>query len=135
MKWFVPYKRQVISLVRLIAPKERDALIKSVIRQSINEEIDQAIEARKNRCFRCIHVRYFDDEGAPHTHLPVRKGPARVIGCEITSAPSKIQCKGFVENPAATRIEEYLMDMAFFYEVKEMFDRFEEIWEDYFSSP
>ena len=124
-------KRQVISLVRLIAPKERNALIKRVIRQSVDEEIDRAIEARKNRCFRCIHVRYFDDEGAPHVHLPIKKGPARVIGCEITSTPSKIQCKGFIESPAATSLEGYLMDISFFYEVKEMFDRFEEIWKDY----
>lgn len=124
-------KRQVIPLVRWMAPKERNVLIKKVIRQSVDEEIDRAIVARKNRCFRCIHLRYFDEEGAPQVNLPIKKGPARVIGCEITSISSKIQCKGFMESPTATSLEDYLMDMAFFYEVKEMFDRFEEIWDEY----
>ncbi len=40
-------KRQVMALVRLMPPKERDALIKRLIRQSVDEEIDQAIQVRK----------------------------------------------------------------------------------------
>lgn len=124
-------KRQVMELVRWIPPKERNVLIKKVVRQSIDEEIDQAIGARQNKCFRCIHVRYFDAEGFPHVKFPIQKGPARVMGCEIASRSSKAPCKEFVESPTATSLGEYLMDMAFFYEVKEMFDQFEEIWTDY----
>jgi len=33
----------------------------------------------------------------------------------------------------ANSIEDYLSEIAFFYEVKEMFYRFKEIWEDYFT--
>ncbi len=124
-------KREIISLVRWMAPKERNALIKRVIRQSVDEEIDQAIKVRKNKCLRCMHVRYVDEGGTPHIDLPIRKGRAWMIGCEITPAPSKIQCKGFIESSVATSLEDYLMDMAFLYEIKEMFDRFEEIWKDY----
>ena len=126
-------KRQVILLVRWMEPKERNALITRLVRRSVDEEIDRAIKARRNRCLRCIHVRYFDEEGAPHVNLPVRKGRARMIGCEITSNLSKIQCKGFIESPAATSLGAYILDMTLFYEVKEMFDQFEEIWEGYFT--
>ena len=126
-------KKHIISLVRWMEPKERNALIKRVIRQSVDEEIDRAIKTRRNRCLRCIHIRFFDEEGAPHVALPIRKGRARVIGCKITSNLSKIQCKGFMESPAATSFETYLQDMTLFYEVKEMFDQFEGIWEDYFT--
>jgi hypothetical protein len=119
-------KRQVIDLVRFMPTKERNALIKRLIRQSVDEEIDRSIQVRKNRCLRCIHVRYFDEAGSPHVNLPIGTGRARVIGCEVTS---KVQCRSFSENAMATPIEEYLSEIAFFYEVKEMFDQFEEIWD------
>ena len=120
-------KRQVIALVRLIPPKERNALIKRLIRQSVDEEIDQAIQVRKPRCFRCIHIRYFDDVGSSHIRLPFGRGQARVIGCEIT--PTGIQCQNFTESRSAISIEDYLSEMALLYEAREMFEEFDEIWD------
>ena len=122
-------KRQIFDLVRFMPIKERNALIKRLIRKSVDEEIDRAIEVRKTRCFRCIHVRYFDESGSSHVNLPIRTRRAQVIGCEVTS---EVQCQRFTESPMATSIEDYLSEIAFFYEVKEMFYRFNEIWEDYF---
>jgi hypothetical protein len=119
-------KRQVIDLVRFMPTQERNALIKRLIRQSVDGEIDRSIQVRKNRCLRCIHVRYLDEAGSPHVNLPFRTRRARIIGCEVTS---KVQCRSFSENATATPIEEYLSEIAFFYEVKEMFDRFNEIWD------
>jgi len=124
-------KRKVIALVRLMPPKEREALIKRLIRQSVDEEIDQAIRVRKKRCFRCIHVRYFDEAGLPHSTLPVGEERVQVIGCEVISSPSGIECRNFAETPLAASIDDYLDEMSVFYEVKDMFDDIERIWEDY----
>jgi hypothetical protein len=124
-------KRQVIALVRLMRPRERETLIKRLIRQSVDEEIDQAIRVRQKRCFRCTHVRYFDEAGAPHVTFPIGEERARVIGCEMISSPSGVECRTFIESPLAVSIEDYLDEMSIFYEVRQMFDQFEEIWEDY----
>ena len=124
-------KREVIALVRLMRPRERETLIKRLIRQSVDEEIDQAIRVRQKRCFRCVHVRYFDEAGAPHSTFPIGEERARVIGCEMISSPSGVECRSFVESSLAISIGEYLDEMNIFYEVKEMFHQFEKIWEDY----
>jgi hypothetical protein len=126
-------KRRVSALVRLMRPKERETLIKKLIRQSIDEEIDHAIRVRQKRCFRCTHVRYFDETGAPHAAFPIREERARVIGCEMISSPSGVECRSFVESSLAISTGDYLDEMSIFYEVKEMFDQFEKIWEDYFT--
>jgi len=124
-------KRQVNDLVRLMRPGERETLIKRLIRQSVDEEIDQAIRVRQKRCFRCTHVRYFDEAGSPHSTFPVGKERARVVGCEMVSSPSGVECRSFTESSLAISIGDYLDEMGIFYDVKEMFDQFERIWEDY----
>jgi len=124
-------KREVISLIRLIPLKERDALIKRLIRQSIDEEIDQGVQVRKNRCFRCIHVRYFDDKGASHVNLPTGISHAESFVCDEVPASDE-RCRRFVETARATPLEGYLNEMTLLYELREMFERFEEIWKDYF---
>ncbi len=124
-------KRQVIAVVRWMPEREREVLLKRFIRQSVDEEIDQAIRLRQKKCFRCIHVRYFDEEGAPHTTLPAGDEKARVVGCEIVSSPFGEECRRFVESSLATSLEDYLDEMSILYEVKEMFEGFERIWEDY----
>jgi hypothetical protein len=124
-------KRRVIGLVRLLPSKERNTFVKRLIRQSLDEEVDLAFKVRKNRCFRCVHVRYFDDEGTAHLSLPVRIGRAQIIGCEMVSTPSGVRCQEFIESSTATSVEDFFGEITFFYEVKEMFDQFDEIWEEY----
>jgi hypothetical protein len=124
-------KRRVTALVRLMRPKERDALIKKLIRQSVDEEIDQAIRVRQKRCFRCTHVRYFDEAGAPHVTFPIGGERARVIGCEMISSPSGVECQTFMESSLAISIGDYLDEVSVLYEVRQMFDQFEKIWKDY----
>jgi len=126
-------KREIISLIRLIPSKEREALIKRLIRQSIDEEIDQGVQVRKNRCFRCVHVRYFDDKGASHMDLPSGIRQAQAFGCDEVRTASEDRCRRFVETARATPLEDYLSEMALLYELREMFERFEEIWKDYLS--
>jgi hypothetical protein len=120
-------KNQVMTLVRFMPSKERNVLIKRLVRQSVDEEIDQTIHVRKTRCFRCLHVRYFDEAGSSHVNLPFGMERAHVIGCEIT--PAGIQCKNFTESSMAFSAEDYLNEMALLYEVKEMFEEVDEIWD------
>jgi hypothetical protein len=49
----------------------------------------------------------------------------------MISSPSGVECRSFAESSLATSIGDYLDEMSIFYEVKEMFDQFEKIWEDY----
>jgi len=124
-------KRRVTALVRLMRPKEREALIKRLIRQSVDEEIDQAIKMRQKRCFRCTHVRYFDEAGALHAAFPIGEERARVIGCEMISSPSGVECRTFTESSLAISIGDYLDEVSVLYEVRQTFDQFKKIWEDY----
>lgn len=125
-------KREIISLVRLMPSKERNVFIKRLIRQSIDEEIDQGVQVRKNKCFRCIHVRYFDEEGSPYVNLPIGIRQVQIMGCDEIRTASKGRCRRFVERARATSLEDYLSEMALFYELREMFKRFKEIWKEYF---
>ena len=124
-------KRHVISLVRLMPPKEGNTLIKRFIRQSIDEEIDQGIQVRKNKCIRCVHGRFYDELGTPHMNLPIGIIRVQTIGCDKLQPSLRKRCRRFVEMTRATSLEDYLGEMALLYELREMFERFKEIWEDY----
>jgi hypothetical protein len=130
-------KVQVMSLTRSMDPHERNVLIKRIIDQSVDEEVDEAIGARKNKCLRCIHVRYFDEAGSAYFDLPYgvdREGACDVstlqIVCENPPIPGA-SCEEFTEKRSASPLGEYLDEIRLFYEVKEMLDRLEEIWEGY----
>src|SRR4030042_5881356 len=106
-------KDRVMALTRSMDSHERNLLIKRTIDQSVEEEIDEAIEARRNKCFRCIHIRYFDESGAAHLDLPYGVGgeaacdvSALQICCENPSIPGT-SCGEFVEKSGAVPLEEY----------------------------
>ena len=130
-------KDRVRVLTRSMDPLERNRLIKQIVDQSVEEEIDEAIEARKNKCLRCIHIRYFDETGEAHPDLPHgvdREGTCDVsalqICCENPPIPGG-SCEKFTEKLSALPLEEYLGEIRFFYVVREMLDRLDEIWEEY----
>lgn len=125
-------KRRVISLVRSVPSKERKALIKKLIRQSIDEEIDQNIQVRKKRCIRCVHGRFYDESETPYLNLPIRNISIQTIGCDKLQPGLRKSCRRFVERARATSPQDYLGEMALLYELREMFERFNEIWEEYF---
>jgi len=124
-------KREIMGQVRFTHAKEKDILIKRLIIQSVNEEIDRAIQMRKNRCLRCIHMRFYDEERTAHLGLPVRASRAQIIGCDQFRPASEARCRHFTETTRAISLDDYLDEMALFYELREMFHRFEEIWKDY----
>jgi len=50
------------------------------------------------------------------------------ISADPTPRPS---CQEFSERLGALPLEEYLSEIRFYYSVREMLDRLEEIWDDY----
>mgnify|MGYP006269140585 CR=1 FL=1 len=123
-------KKTIIQLTRAIKDKERTVLLKRMIRQAVDEEIDRAIELRKTRCIRCLHSRFYDEAGTAHLNLPVRT-QAKTIGCDKLRPNLKRSCKRFVEISTADSLDHYLNEMILLYEFRELIDRIEEIWKDY----
>lgn len=124
-------KREVVKLTQSMARKEKMVLIKRRIRQAVDEEIDRAIRLRKNKCIRCVHGRFYDELGTPHMNLPIGIIRVQTIGCDKLQPSLRKRCRRFVEMIRATSLEDYLGEMALLYELREMFERFKEIWEDY----
>jgi hypothetical protein len=124
-------KKEVMRTVRGMDQEERAELTKKIVREVIDEEIEQAIQLRKTRCFRCVNIRFFDEKGAPHLNLPIGTRRAEVIGCEETDREDRERCQHFVETSMAISLEDYLDDVTILYELREMFDRFDEMWEEY----
>jgi hypothetical protein len=125
-------KKTVIKLTRAMEDKENAALLKRMILQAVNEEIDRAIQLRKIKCIRCLHGRFYDEEGTAHLNLPVGVHRAQTIGCDKLRPNLRKSCRRFVETSRTISLEDYLNEMTLLYEFRELIDRFEEIWKDYF---
>jgi hypothetical protein len=123
-------KRQVSGLVRFVAQEERNALIKKIVQQSLEEEIDRTTDLRRNRCLRCVHVRYFNKGGVNHSNLPYRRElRATKVGCVIEGQTPGVHCTYFSQSSGGVSLEGYLEQMTLLYELREMFDEMDEIWE------
>ena len=125
-------KKEIVKLTRTMAQKERTVLLKKMIRQSVDEEIDRAIQLRKTRCIRCLHGRFYDEAGTAHVDLPVRTR-AEKIGCDKLRPSLRKSCRRFVEMSKAASLDQYLNEMTLLYEFRELIDRIEEIWKEYLS--
>ncbi|HXX35443.1 MAG TPA: hypothetical protein VEM15_13295 [Thermodesulfobacteriota bacterium] len=123
-------KREIIKLTRAMAQKERTILLKRMIRQAVDEEIDKAIQLRKTRCIRCLHGRFYDEADVAHMGLPVKTRAER-IGCDKLRPSLRKSCRRFVETSKAATLDQYLNEMTLLYEFRELTDRFEEIWKEY----
>jgi hypothetical protein len=123
-------KKEIVKLTRTMAQKDRTVLLKKMIRQAVDEEIDRAIQLRKTRCIRCLHGRFYDEEGTAHMNLPVRTR-AETIGCDKLRPSLRKSCRRFVEMSKAASLDQYLNEMVLLYEFRELIDRIEEIWKEY----
>ncbi len=125
-------KKEISKLVKPFGYKERAILLKRMIRQAVDEEIDQAIELRKTKCIRCLHGRFYNEVGTAHVTLPV-KTRAETIGCDKLQPSLRKSCRRFVEMSMAASLDNYLNEMTFLYEFRDVINRIEEIWKDYFN--
>lgn len=124
-------KREIVRLTRRLSDKERTSLLRKMIQQAVDEEIDRAIQLRKNRCLRCIHGRFYDRSETPYSNLPLDEKLTKAFGCDQLRPALRKACRRFVETSTAHSLEEYLDEITFLYEFREMVDRMEEIWKDY----
>ena len=123
-------KESIVKLAKPMTQKERAVLLKRMIRESVNEEIDRAIQLRKTKCIRCLHGRFYDEVGTAHVNLPVGTR-AKTIGCDKLQPSLRKSCRRFVETSMATSLDDYLNEMTFLYEFRDLINRIEEVWEDY----
>ena len=101
-----------------------------MICRAVDEEIDRAIELRKNRCIRCLHGRFYDEEGTAYVNLPLN-ARAQNIGCDKLRPSLRKSCRRFVETARATSLEDYLNEITLLYEFRDMLNRIKEIWKGY----
>jgi len=125
-------KREIIKLIKSLNNKERTTLLRRMIREAVDEEIDRAIFLRRNKCVRCIHGRFYDKFGTGYMNLPIGIQRAQTIGCGKLQQGLKKGCRRFVETSMVVSLEDYLNEMTLLYEFREMIDRINEIFKDYF---
>jgi hypothetical protein len=123
-------KKVIIKLTRSMDNQERTVLLKRMIRQAVDEEIDRAIQLRKTKCIRCLHGRFYDEAGTAHVDLPVRTR-AETVGCDKLRPNLRKSCRRFVEMSMAASLDDYLKEITFLYEFRGVLDRIEEIWKGY----
>jgi hypothetical protein len=128
-------KREIIKLTKGLNNKERTVLLRRKIREAVDEEIDRAIQLRENKCVRCIHGRFYDKSGTVYTNLPIGIQRVQTIGCDKLQLSLKKGCRQFVETSMAISLEDYLNEMTFLYEFREMIGKINEIFKDYFFNP
>ena len=125
-------KRKIARIAEAVEEKERGVLLKKILRDAIDEEIDRAIRLREQRCLRCVHMRYYDREGFPSESLPLDADKARMVGCERLRPDLRKKCERFEEAMRADSLEDYLNQMTLLYKLRDFFDRIEGIWKEYF---
>ncbi len=123
-------KREIAKLAKPLSQKEKASLLRRMIRQAVDEEIDRAIEFRKTRCVRCLHGRFYDEAGTAHASLPV-KTRAETVGCDKLRPGLRKSCRRFVQMSTAASLDHYLNEMTLLYEFRDVIDRIEEVWKDY----
>ena len=127
-------KRQVIDLTQSMAHKEKVSLIKKLIQQAVDDEIERSLQMRKIRCLRCSHMRYYDRERTPYVNFPIGIHQVEVIGCDEVR-PAEIECNRFVERRGAPSLGDHLDEMALLYELRETLLQIKKIWEEYLINP
>lgn len=125
-------KQEIVRWTRAMSYRERTSFLKKMMEEAVDEEIDRAIQLRRNRCLRCIHGRFYDPSGIPFVHLPADATLVETIGCDEARLDPEQSCKRFVETASAPSFEDYLDEMNLLYEFREWIEHIEEIWQDYF---
>jgi hypothetical protein len=125
-------KRRIARMAEAFEEKQRATLLRKLVRDVIDEEIDRAIRLRKQRCLRCVHMRYYNREGSPSETLPPKAEDTLTLGCERLRPDLRKKCEQFRESIRADSLEDYLNEMTLLYRLRDVFDRMEEIWKEYF---
>lgn len=124
-------KAGIVRLTRSISFKQREKLLRQMLMDAIDEEIDRAVKFRSFRCLRCIHVRFYDNAESSYEILPSKNDLIKTIGCDHDSCSSELKCERFVEI-SSSNLENYLNDIVLLYEFREWINQIDELWQKYF---
>lgn len=125
-------KRDIVRITRPLNHKDRNRILKKLMCEVVDEEIDRAIKLRSNRCLRCIHGRFYDHCENPYSILPSNDELAQAFGCDRVRPTRRRRCRRFVEISITNSFEDYLEEMNILYELREMINRVNEIFKEYF---
>jgi hypothetical protein len=123
-------KREVSDLTQSLAQKERISVIRKLIQEALDDEIERTIQQRGNFCLRCAHMRFYDEELSPHAAFPTGTKRARAIGCDRLQPVSKERCERFLETSYPLSVMDYMDELDLLYELRDMFKEMEEVWGD-----
>ena len=126
-------KKTIAQLTRGMEERPKALLLRRMVRQAVDEEIDHAVELRKVRCLRCTNMRFYDETGTAHTSLPTGRSVTWkvyqiTVGCDQVRPDLRKKCVRFVETARTTLIDNYLNEVTLLYEVREILSRINEIW-------
>jgi hypothetical protein len=124
-------KREIVRTTESLEQRKRAALIKRIIREAMDEEIERTIRQRGNPCLRCVHMRYYDATLTSHEAFPVGTERARILGCDQISPVSRHRCERFQETRSPVSVLDYVDEMNLLYEVREMFRKMRALWGNY----
>ena len=125
-------RKTIAQLTKGMEGRAKALLLRRMIRQAVDEEIDHAVELRKARCLRCTHMRFYDETGTAHVRLPagshVTWSVSRItIGCDQVRPDLRKKCVRFEQTARAALISDYLNEVTLLYEVREVLRRLKEI--------
>lgn len=126
-------KNEIVRLTRTLRYRERTTLLRKMMQQAVDEEIDRAIQFRQKRCLRCIHGRFYDHSEVAYFYLPSDEKLPRSFGCDQLRPALRKTCRRFVEASTAHSLEDYIAEIALLYEFRERVERIDEIWQEYFN--
>jgi len=126
-------RKTIAKLTKGMEERAKILLLRRMVRQAVDEEIDHALELRKARCLRCTNMRFYDDTGTAHVRLPVgadlqRNLSALKVGCDQVRPDLRKKCVRFEEAARANLIDNFLNEVTLLYEVREILSRVNEIW-------
>ncbi len=124
-------KREVVYLTQSLTQKERAFLIRKLIRNVVDEQIERTVEHRGNPCLRCGRLKFYDTELKAFEQLPVGTHCASALGCDCLEGTSRERCEEFVESLGSLSVVDCIDQMNLLYEVRDMFKKMSEIWEEY----
>ena len=124
-------KKELINVMDCLPQREGEGLIKRMIREALEEEIERTVGQRGKPCLRCARLRYYDSELTPHFRFPVGTRPARALGCDRLSDFSGVRCERFVETRGRISTVGYIEELNLLYEVRDRFKRMKEIGKGY----
>ncbi len=121
-------RRTLHELLSGMDEREKRRLLRKMVRQAVDEEIDQVVELRRAKCLRCSHRRFYDEAGVSHRRLPAGaritgRVSRIVIGCDQARPDLRKKCTRFLEVRSFGSADQVVDEIDLLYEIRKALDR------------